>query len=71
MRSALLVIDVQRGLFAPKPQPFEAVEVIERINALAQNAREAGAPVFSFNTKTSLSHFPMARPTGSLPTGSA
>lgn len=45
MKSALLVIDVQRGLFGPEPQPFEAHEVIQRINQLASSAREAGWPV--------------------------
>lgn len=45
MKSALLVIDVQRGLFDHEPRPFEAYEVIHRINQLAQSAREAAAPV--------------------------
>lgn len=42
-RTALLVIDVQRGLF--DPEPFEAGPVIERINALVARARAAGVPV--------------------------
>jgi len=42
-RTALLVIDVQRALF--DPPPFEADEVIVRINALAARARAAGVPV--------------------------
>ena len=46
MRPALLVIDLQRGLFEPAPPPFEAGLVIARINALMAKAREAGAPVF-------------------------
>jgi nicotinamidase-related amidase len=41
--TALLVIDVQRALF--DPPPFEADEVIVRINALAARARAAGVPV--------------------------
>jgi nicotinamidase-related amidase len=45
MKSALLVIDVQRGLFDAAPRPFEADAVVDRINALARRAREAGAPV--------------------------
>lgn len=45
MKSALIVIDVQRGLFGPEPQPFEAEEVIQRINRLVTSAREAGWPV--------------------------
>ena len=39
MKSAVLVIDVQRGLFDPVPRPFEANEVVERINTITQNAR--------------------------------
>ena len=45
MKTALLVIDVQRGLFDPAPRPFEADEVVRRINALTQRARAAGVAV--------------------------
>jgi len=45
MRSALLIIDVQRGLFDVEPRPFEADVVIDRINTLTERARYAGAPV--------------------------
>jgi nicotinamidase-related amidase len=45
MASALLVIDVQRGLFDTRPPPAEADAVIARINALAERARAAGAAV--------------------------
>lgn len=44
-QTAVLVIDVQRGLFDDSPRPYEADEVIERINALTARARAAGAPV--------------------------
>ena len=44
-KSALLIIDVQRGLFDAAPRPFEADAVVARINALAAKARTAGAPV--------------------------
>lgn len=44
-KSAVLVIDVQRGLFDPEPQPFEAQETVQRINALTARARAAGVPV--------------------------
>jgi nicotinamidase-related amidase len=44
-KSALLIIDVQRGLFDAEPRPFEADAVVARINALAARARTAGAPV--------------------------
>lgn len=33
MKSALLIIDVQRGLFDPEPRPHEADVVLERINS--------------------------------------
>jgi nicotinamidase-related amidase len=42
---AVLVIDVQRGLFCAEPAPFEAEAVVGRINAVAAQARRAGAPV--------------------------
>jgi nicotinamidase-related amidase len=41
MASALVVIDVQRGLFDTRPPPAEAEAVIARINALAERARAA------------------------------
>lgn len=40
---AVVVIDVQVGLFCTKPAPFEAQEVIVRINSIVQKARAAGA----------------------------
>jgi nicotinamidase-related amidase len=43
--AAVLVIDVQRGLFCTKPAPFEAEAVVARINAVMEKARQAGAPV--------------------------
>jgi nicotinamidase-related amidase len=42
---AVLVIDVQVGLFDTKPPPFEAREVIQRINAVTSRARAANIPV--------------------------
>jgi nicotinamidase-related amidase len=44
--TAVLVIDVQTGLFCAEPAPFEAEAVIARINEVTAKAREAGAPVF-------------------------
>jgi nicotinamidase-related amidase len=44
--TALLVIDVQAGLFGGEPTAFEAAAVIARINEVAAEARKAGAPVF-------------------------
>ena len=45
MGSALIVIDVQRGLFDPEPRPWEADAVVGRIHDLADRARSAGVPV--------------------------
>lgn len=45
MKSALLVIDVQHGLFQSAPAPYEADAVVGRINSLAARARTAGVPV--------------------------
>jgi nicotinamidase-related amidase len=44
-QAAVVVIDVQRGLFCTKPEPFEAEAVVTRINAVIVKARRAGAPV--------------------------
>lgn len=43
--TALLIIDVQEGLFSPEPNPADADAVIARINLLADRARSHGAPV--------------------------
>lgn len=45
MNRALLIIDVQRGLFDDAPRPYEAEAVLARINALSARARDAGVPV--------------------------
>jgi nicotinamidase-related amidase len=45
MKTALLVIDVQRDLFDPEPRPGEADAVLARINGLSAKARAAGVPV--------------------------
>ena len=45
MNSAVLVIDVQRGLFDEIPRPYEAEEIIQRINFITSKARNYGAPV--------------------------
>jgi nicotinamidase-related amidase len=43
---AVIVIDVQVGLFASTPPPFEATEVLHRINAVTSRARSAKVAVF-------------------------
>jgi nicotinamidase-related amidase len=45
MKSALLIIDVQRDLCEGRDGAFEADLVIGRINVLSQRARRSGAPV--------------------------
>lgn len=56
MKSALLVIDVQQGLFTPPPA--EAEEVLMRINRLSERARQAGAPVFFIQHQTAHQELP-------------
>lgn len=51
-KQALLVIDVQRGLFDAAPRPGDADAVLARINALARTARAAGAPVIFIQHET-------------------
>ncbi len=50
MKSALLVIDVQKGLFTPPPADAEAT--IDRINTLSAAARQAGVPVIFIQHQT-------------------
>lgn len=45
MKSAVIIIDVQRGYFDEEPRPADADVVISRINALTARARTAGLPV--------------------------
>jgi nicotinamidase-related amidase len=45
MRSAVLVIDVQQELFDETPRPFEADEVVKRINHVIGLARKSGIAV--------------------------
>ncbi|PUA18751.1 cysteine hydrolase family protein [Glaciimonas sp. PCH181] len=45
MASALLVIDVQEGLFRPEPRPALADAIVMRINDLTSRAREHDIPV--------------------------
>ena len=42
---AVLVIDVQQGLFNTDPPPYRASEVLQSINELTTKARKAGVPV--------------------------
>lgn len=46
MSTALLIIDVQHGMFMLPQQPYEGEGIVERIAGLLVRAREAGTPVF-------------------------
>lgn len=46
-RRALLVIDMQHGMFAGPERPHDGERVLANINALARKARDAGAPIFA------------------------
>jgi nicotinamidase-related amidase len=47
MNKALVVIDVQKGMFSmPEYQPHEAEAVVDRIAGLIAKARAAGTPVY-------------------------
>ncbi|HGM7044734.1 TPA: isochorismatase family protein [Serratia marcescens] len=60
MTTALLIIDVQEGLFTPPPA--DAAGTVARINQLSERARRAGAPVVVIQHHT---------PDDELPHGSA
>jgi len=45
MHTALLIIDVQQALCSGEYKAFESERVIERINSVARNMRDAHAPV--------------------------
>ncbi|WP_322014324.1 cysteine hydrolase family protein [Paraburkholderia sp. J12] len=46
-RRALLVIDIQQGMFAGPERPHDGDRVLANINTLVRKAREAQAPVFA------------------------
>lgn len=46
MANALLIIDMQTGLYDGPEKPFERGRVLNTINQLIQRAREANAPIF-------------------------
>lgn len=45
MKSILLIIDAQRGVFESTPPPHDAAAVLSCINGLSERARAAGTPV--------------------------
>ena len=46
-KRALLVIDMQVGLFHGPERPYDGERVLANINRLIGRAHEAGAPVFA------------------------
>lgn len=46
-RRALLIIDMQVGLFHGPDTPYEGAQVLANINLLIEKAHKAGAPVFA------------------------
>lgn len=64
MSKALIVIDVQKGMFSmPELAPHDGERVVDRIAALVARARAAGAPVF-FVQHDGGSDDPLFRPDG-------
>jgi nicotinamidase-related amidase len=47
MRSALLIVDMQVGLFNGPDRPYDGHRVLANINQLIQRAQDAGAPIFA------------------------
>ncbi|MGY2686287.1 cysteine hydrolase family protein [Pseudomonas tolaasii] len=47
MNTALLIIDMQNGLYDGPEKPFERERVLQTINQLIRRARSAGAPIFA------------------------
>lgn len=45
IRYALLIIDVQKGLFGPSPKPYQVDQVIDNINQLITKAERNNVPV--------------------------
>lgn len=45
MKSCVLIIDMQQGLFAGQPEPYEAGAVIKRINRITHLARQHAIPI--------------------------
>ena len=52
MVAALIVVDVQEGLFRPSPSPALSGDVLARINELTSRARAAGVPVIFIQHET-------------------
>lgn len=60
-RAALLVIDVQRGMFAWEQQPYDGAAMLARIEDLAARARAAAVPVIFIQHDGGAGH-PLEKP---------
>ncbi len=52
MKSAVLVLDVQKGLFQDQPRPFLANETLQVINQLIDQARKKEIPIILIQHET-------------------
>ena len=66
MPSALVVVDVQQGLFAGKAPPYRGDDLLQSIARLLARARAAGAPVFHVRHDGGPGH-PLARGSAGWP----
>jgi nicotinamidase-related amidase len=69
IHTAILVIDVQRGLCEGPDAPHDCPGTIERINAVTQRARAAGLPVFFVQHESSAGYLEHGSPEWQLATG--
>jgi nicotinamidase-related amidase len=78
MTTALVVIDVQNGMFDSDPPPYRGDELLQRIAGLLERARAAGVPVFHVQHdggpddvlakgSPGFAHHPVVAPTGGEP----
>lgn len=67
-KTALVVIDLQRGILALPAAPYSAAEVVERAAALCRAARKAGSPVVLVRVTPSADGGDALRPLSDMPT---
>jgi nicotinamidase-related amidase len=66
-KTALVVIDLQRGILALPASPYSAAEVVERAAALCRAARDAGSTVVLVRVTPSADGGDALRPLSDLP----
>ena len=62
MVAALLVVDVQEGLFGPTPSPALSGDIFSRINELTSRSRAAGVPVIFIQHETAMGDLQFGSP---------